>query len=78
MDENGKCVIENKAIEVGRKVRILLNVIRRRSFKFLFLVLDDLWLYNFHENEYDGITKELLTNIKLFEEKQWDLFALEE
>ena len=35
-------------------MRVLLNFVRRRGVKTLFLAVDDLWLYNFHSQEYDG------------------------
>ena len=36
------------------KARIFANFIKRRGLKSLFLAMDDLWLYNFHLQEYDG------------------------
>ena len=52
--ENGECVEESSILDWGGKARIFTNFIKRRGLKSLFLAMDDLWLYNFHLQEYDG------------------------
>ena len=42
----------------------------------VFMVVDDLWLYEYHQKEYDGILKNVFTTISLFEEKQWEIAGL--
>lgn len=66
-NEEGKCVIADKTVEFLRKARGLFNLVRKKGFKFFFLSLDDLWLYNFHSREYDGVVKNVFEMIKLIE-----------
>ena len=51
--EDGECVVESTALDWVGKMRVLLNFIKRRGVKALFLAVDDLWLYNFHSKQYD-------------------------
>ena len=44
--------------------------------KMLFMVVDDLWLYEYHQKEYDGTLKTVFNTISLFEEKQWEIMGL--
>ena len=52
--EDGECEVESATLDWVGKVRVLLNFIKRRGVKTLFLAVDDLWLYNFHSQQYDG------------------------
>ena len=40
------------------------------------MVIDDLWLYQYHQQEYDGIIKVVFETIALIEEKQWNIIGL--
>ena len=77
MDRNGECVIENPILFVLAKSRPALNLIRRRGLKGLFFIVGDLWLYNFHQQQYDGSTQTVIEIIALIEEKQYELIGLE-
>ena len=50
---------------------------RRKKIKSLFLALDDLWLYNYHQQHYDGTIYDVFETIRFIEEKQWELAELE-
>ena len=45
---------ESAKLDWIRKIRVLLNFLKRRGVKTLFLAVDDLWLYNFYSKQYDG------------------------
>ena len=77
MDRNGECAIENPILFVLAKSRPALNLIRRRGLKGLFFIFGDLWLYNFHQQQYDGSTQTVIEIIALIEEKQYELIGLE-
>ena len=42
------------------------------------MMVDDLWLYQYHQQEYEGIIKDIFATIALIEEKQWEVVGLEE
>ena len=69
--ENGECVTESNTLKWISKTRTLLNFIKRRGVKTLFLAVDDLWLYNFHSQQYDGTVEIVFETIDFIEEKQW-------
>lgn len=71
MDGSGECVIENEVLNIMNKCRPFFNFIRRGAFKYLFLLLDDLWLYEYHYTEYKGILKVIFSTIRFVEDKQW-------
>ena len=43
----------------------------------MFMMVDDLWLYQYHQQEYDGIIKVVFETISLVEEKQWEIVGLQ-
>ena len=47
-------MVEDEALNILAKIRPMLNFVKRRGVKALFLAVDDLWLYNYHRNQYDG------------------------
>ena len=49
MNEQGKCVVENKIVETLKNAMPFIGVMKKRGFKMIFLSLDDLWLYNYHK-----------------------------
>ena len=59
-------------------MRPLLNLIRKRGMKFVFLMIDDLWLYQYHKKKYDGIVRAVFKTISFIEEKQWEVVGLAE
>lgn len=77
-NSEGKCVINDRVVEMASRMRCFFNFIRVRGWKFLFFAVDDLWLYNFHQQKYDGITLTVLETIKLIEERQWELIGLDD
>ena len=78
MNKKGSCVIKNKALKVIKDMRPVLNLIRKRGLKSIFFMVDDLWLYQYHKREYDGIVKRVFETISFLEEKQWEIVGLEE
>ena len=71
MNEKGECEVENKGLSIFTDIRPILNLIRRRGLKWMFMVVDDLWLYQYHKQDYDGIVKVVFKTISFIEEKQW-------
>ena len=43
----------------------------------MFLALDDLWLYNYHSQQYDGTALTIFETIQFIEEKQWEVAGLD-
>ena len=41
------------------------------------MVVDDLWLYQYHQREYDGVIRTVFETISLVEEKQWEIVGLQ-
>ena len=76
MDENGKCVLKSDLLNVGLKFYTLANFIRRRGMKALLFVIDNLWLSNFHQQEFDGTTKSVFEASSFCEEKKWEIVRL--
>ena len=77
-NEKGECEIESGWFEIMTKVRPFLAFITRKGFKAFFFIINDLWLYDYHEREYDGILKEIFKAISFVEEKQWEIVGLGE
>ena len=77
-DEEGKCVVESSTLDLLSKIRTFLNLVKRRGVKTLFVALDDLWLYNFHKQEYDGSVDAVFKTIKFIEDRQWEIAGLED
>jgi hypothetical protein len=67
----GKCVLKNNVINLFAKIRIILNIGRRNNIKFIFYLLDDLWLYEYHKTHYKGVMKKIFRTIRFIEDKQW-------
>ena len=63
MDENGECVFASKTLEALKDARPLINAVRRRGFKWIFMMVDGLWLYQYHQQQYDGILKDVFRTI---------------
>ena len=40
------------------------------------MVVDDLWLYQYHQKEYEGIIRQVFATIAFVEEKQWEVVGL--
>ena len=78
MDGDGNCVLKSEWLNVGLKIHTLANLVRRRGLKSLLFAIDNLWLYNFHQQEFDGTTRTVLETISFFEEKKWQIVRLEE
>ena len=57
MDADGQCVIQSQSLSIFISVRPLLNVLKRRGHRWIFMVVDDLWLYQYHQKEYEGIIR---------------------
>ena len=78
MDTNGYCVESNEVLNTVAILKSIFNYIERRGIKSLCLALDDLWLYNYHKNNYDGTALTIFETIKYIEEKQWQLVGLDQ
>ena len=69
-------MIKSDFLNVGLKLHTLASFIKRRGMKSLLFVIDNLWLYNFHQQEFDGTTESVLEAISFFEEKKWEIVRL--
>ena len=63
--------MESGVLEVTSIARPFMNFFKRKGIKTLFFLVDDLWLYNFHKQDYDGIIYNVFQTIKFIEDKQW-------
>ena len=63
-DGNGDCVVESGILNAAVVSRPLFNFIKRKGIRTLFFLVDDLWLYNFHSQDYDGVLKTIFQTIK--------------
>ena len=70
-------MVESSTLNFLSKIRTFLNLVKRRRVKTLFVALDDLWLYNFHKQEYDGSVDAVFKTIKFIEDRQWEIAGLE-
>lgn len=57
-------------------VRPFLNIVRKKGMKTIFMIVDDLWLYQYHKIQYDGLIKSVFKMISFIEEKQWEIIGL--
>ena len=64
MNQDGECVVDNEVLDIVLKIRPFLNLIRKGSLQFLFMALDDLWLYEYHKPNYTGQVKVVFSTIK--------------
>ena len=77
MNEQGECEIESNSLSIFASTRPFLNLLRKKGLKFVFLVVDDLWLYQYHKKKYDGTVEVVFKTISFIEEKQWEVVRLE-
>ena len=42
----------------------------------MFMIWNDLWLYQYHQQEYDGIVRDTFKIISFIEQKQWEIVGL--
>ena len=75
-DGNGECVIENPNLSIFVSVRPFLNVLKKRGHRWVFMVIDELWLYQYHQKEYEAISRDVFATIAFMEEKQWEIVGL--
>ena len=74
----GKCVIKNTHLSIFIDTRPFLNLVRRKGLKWMFMVVDDLWLYQYHKQEYDGNVKVVFKTISFIEQRQWEIIGLDD
>ena len=77
-DDKGQCVVESRALDICARARPLLNFIKRRGVKSLLLAVDDLWLYNYHRNQYDGTALVVFETIQFIQEQQYEVVGLDD
>ena len=77
-DGNGECVVASRSLFLFVSVRPFLNVVKKRGHRWMFMAIDDLWLYQYHQQEYGGIIKDVFTTIAFVEEKQWEIAGLQQ
>ena len=58
-------------------MRPFLNVLKKRGSRWMFMMIDDLWLYQYHQQEYEGIVRDIFSTIAFIEEKQWEVVGLQ-
>ena len=52
-------------------------MMKRNGLKFMFATIDDIWLYNLHQQQYDGRIQEILGIIQFVEEEKWKIIELD-
>ena len=52
--DDGQCIEGNEVLNLMAVLKSISNYFKRRGIKSFCLALDDLWLYNYHKNDYDG------------------------
>ena len=55
MEGEGNCVIGSQALSAAVDSKPVLNMLKKRGMKMIFVAFDDLWLYQYHKQEYDGL-----------------------
>ena len=75
--ESGECVIASQSLSIFIGIRPFLNVVKKRGHRWMFMVIDDLWLYQYHQQEYEGIVRDIFSTIAFIEEKQWEVVGLQ-
>ena len=78
MSTDGECILQNQALSLAQKIRPLLNFIKARGLKSLLACINDLWLYNYHNQTYDGTALSIFETIQFVQEKQWEISGLDE
>ena len=63
MKEEGQCMIESQTLNIFLDTRPLINLLKKRGLKMIFMSVDDLWLYQYHQKEYDGIITDVFETI---------------
>ena len=71
-------MIESQSLSIFKDIRPFLNIVRKRGHKWVFMVVDDLWLYQYHQKEYEGIIRDVSRTIVFIEQKQWEIIGLGE
>ena len=61
-----------------KNIRPFLNALRKRGVKWIFMMVDDLWLYQYHQQQYEGIIRDVFKTIAFVESKQWEVVGLKE
>ena len=51
-------------------------MLKKRGHRWIFMMVDDLWLYQYHQRQYEGIIRSIFATIALIEEKQWEIVGL--
>ena len=75
-DAGGKCVVENMALAALKDAMPFMGAVKKRGFKMFFLSLEDLWLYNYHRQSYDGFAGQVFSTISFLQENQWEMIGL--
>ena len=42
------------------------------------MMVDDLWLYQYHQQQYEGIIRDVFKTIAFIESKQWEVVGIKE
>ena len=60
-------MVEYQALETMKDIRPFLNLVKMRGHKYMFMILNDLWLYQYHQQDYDGIVRDTFKIISFIE-----------
>ena len=76
MTKEGHCEVESRALSALIDTKPLMNLVKKRGMKMIFVAFDDLWLYHYHQQQYDGVVKDIFQIISLMQESQWEIVGL--
>lgn len=69
-------MVESVWLKVAQYSRPYLSICRRNWVAPLYLLLEDLWLYSYHEHTYRGPVGKVLEVVRLVEDKKWAIEPL--
>lgn len=67
-------MVENLFLDIMVKARSYFCLIRKNWIAPFFLLLEDIWLYNYHDYEYKGNTAAIFETFRIIEEKKWVVY----
>lgn len=70
---DGGCTLENVYVKVATYARPYVSILRRNWMAPFYMVLEEIWLYNYHKQDYNGTIEDIFETIRMIEDKKWAL-----